>query len=125
MQIRSITKNDIQTIRNWGSDQKWALPKDSDLPPTGFLVEGVCACWIFKTDGSLALLEPLVGNPAISKEKRSEGLNRLFETVVKWSKDQGFKHLMAMSEHPELIKRGATFGFKPLSNDIKTFLRSE
>ena len=110
MTLSYVHNEHREIVENWWGVQDWPPIPASMLPKTGFIQYGalnepLVACWVYVNNSALWFLEWTVGNPAASKEKRSEAINALYKYVVEWSKNEGAEVLFTMVKHPGLIKR--------------------
>lgn len=124
MNIRYYQSSDYPVITSWflGND----LPKFPEelIPSTGFIVENLCAGWLYKTDSKIALVETFIGNPKADKEERQKAVNLMFSSLIEEAKKQGFTLLLASSKHDRVINYGINnLNFKELSG-YKVFARS-
>lgn len=98
-------------IHRWWGEQGWPkIPKEM-LPTTGWIIENVCAGWLYKANSAMAKLEWVVGNPSIPAEKRSEGLNILIEHISQEARLSGYTALFTSTKHTRLIERLKQCGY--------------
>jgi hypothetical protein len=123
MDIREFNKIDYYLICEWWTAHKWNAPSYLMLPKTGFIIEGLCAGFLYKTDSEIAWLEFVISNPKSDKELRNEALNILIEKLINEAKQSGFKVIFTSVEHTKLIDRYKNHGFvetdKSMTNMIK------
>lgn len=115
-------------VSKWWNSQQWpAIPLEM-LPQTGFLaVSGgkpVAACWLYKTDSHIALLEWMIGDPEAAPKLRGDAQNLLIEQATREAQELGFKALFTMSQHARLIERLRTqHGFKVTDKGMTHLIR--
>lgn len=106
----------------WVGYEKPVCPKEL-LPPIGFIIEGLCAAWLYRTDSPVVILEPMIGNPKADPTERAEAINALFECMIKCSKELGAQHILAVSSHPKLAAKGALHGFEEIARGQSLYHR--
>ncbi|HEX5130476.1 MAG TPA: hypothetical protein VFV90_12055 [Usitatibacter sp.] len=89
-------------------------PRDI-FPPTGWVVPGVAAWWLYLTDSTLAWTEMLVGNPDVSKEMRREGLDLVIAHVLREAKAAGTRLLVCNVDRGDLEERAVKHGYRVLA----------
>ena len=77
--VRPITSEDYDTLVSWWKGHGWEVTPVSCLPPDGFIIEGVCAGWLYLTNSSLALFGWPVGNPDANPKEIREGMKLILE----------------------------------------------
>jgi N-acetylglutamate synthase-like GNAT family acetyltransferase len=111
MNIRMFEKTDYPQVSQWWTEHKWPSIDHEHLPENGYIVEGYCAGFIYKTDSAFGLLEFVVANPKTDKDERAEALDLLLDTMIKKAKELKIKSLFTSLEHPKLIERYRKHGF--------------
>lgn len=120
--IRRYDETDFAVINQWWIAHGWTMVP-SMLPRIGFVVDGICAGFLYQTDSTFALLEWVISNPASEKESRRQGLDLLVEAAIREAKDLGFKVLYSTLKHPALIKRYENHGFVPTDTGMTALVR--
>lgn len=100
--MRRVTLEDWPVIGQWFAAQGLEMPK---LPPTGFIVDGVAATFLVKTDSGVAFAEAYVTNPAAPAGPRSIALDDLTAALIDEARDCGFTSLIAITENKGLCAR--------------------
>ena len=100
--MRRVTLEDWPVIERWFNTHG---DKVAVLPPTGFIVDGVAACFLTKTDSGVALLEAYVTNPAASSADRSAAIDALTARLIREARDCGFTSLIAITIDQGLCAR--------------------
>lgn len=113
--IRKIEPSDMPTIAMWhiARDQKPLI--ETCYPPTGYILEGVAAAWLTKTDAGIALIENVVTNTEIVPEEREIGLTHIINFLSKIAKDEGFKYLLGFSRIPKIGFYAKAIGGFPIA----------
>ena len=76
MIARPYEPKDFETIKAWG--KAWGSDYDeAQFPKHGFIVDDLCAYFIYTTDSSICFLENLVRNPEVGK-----GINERLGTLI-------------------------------------------
>jgi hypothetical protein len=101
--VRPVTLADEAAIRSWASAR--GLPRLGLLPPTGFIVDGVFAAYLVKTDTDVAFVEAYVTNPAASSADRSEAIDLVTQRLFEEARSCGFTTVLALTENQGLISR--------------------
>ena len=83
MEVRKYNPSDYFTVASWWSKQKWPVIPSDHLPEHGFIVDGIAAGFLYKTDSKFALLEFVIANPDTSKEDRSKALDLVIDSLLK------------------------------------------
>lgn len=121
-------KKDYNDISDWYLLRRSPpVPKEA-LPKTGFIVENdnkkICACWLYKTDSNVCLIETLISDPRAKSEERNEAINLVVNNLVDNAKKDGYKIILITSKHNNVIKRAKSlFNFEELQ-DFKVLARS-
>lgn len=111
--LRKYMKSDFNEISTWFQDRKIAIQEDY-LPATGFIVPGIAAGFIYKTDANFCIFECFIANPSKSAEERDVALNNIVAAMIGESKEMGFKEIYGFATSQSMIRRGFEQGFKQL-----------
>ena len=125
MQIRPFEKKDHYTVCKWWKQHDWQGLSLNMLPPTGYIVDDVCAGWLYKTDGGWALLEWIISNPESDKDKRDEALDRLISKLIEEADNAGVKAIFTSSNHPKLVERYGKHNFKITDTNVTHMVRTK
>lgn len=118
MEIRPYTKLDYVRLESWWKGHKWTPLHSDCLPETGFIVNNICAGFLYKTDSNIAILEFVIADPESDKKERDKALDCLFDTLINTAKEMGFHNIMGWLNHPSLVKRYEKFGFGITHSDV-------
>lgn len=97
----------IQCISDWTEIARWAAaigeapPSQRFLPPTGLIIEGVCAGWLYKTDGALAAADAFIFAPEATPELLETGFAMLM-AMLEAEACSGARVLIAYTPEPRL-----------------------
>lgn len=122
LEVREVKlAEDYPELCEWW--RQWALIKPEvpwtylpwkRLPPTKLIVcdetEKICAGFLYRAESGWSFLEWIVTNPKVSKEKRSEGLEKLIHSA-KFFATQYNSDIFTSINHPGLIKKFQEAGF--------------
>ena len=97
-------------MRSWFQARNEDLVPEA-LPEWGFIVPGIGAGFIYKTDSSVAFFENLVAAPGLSKEERGHLIDAITTAVIQKAEELGFKVLMGYTMLDPVVKRSEKFGF--------------
>jgi hypothetical protein len=114
---------DYQTVCGWWEAHGWPQLPTNLLPANGFIVEGLCAGFLYKTDSAFAILEFVVGNPSSDKIERGEALKVLIERAIESAREQGALVVFTSTEHPSLIEHYQTRGFVVTDKNMTNLVR--
>lgn len=123
MQVRKYERYDYYTLVEWWSQHSWKAPSINMLPKTGFIVENICAGFLYKTDSEIAWLEFIISNPVSDKEERSQALDLVINSLVEEAKLSGFKAIFTSVEHKKLIERYKEHGFVESDKDMTNMVK--
>jgi hypothetical protein len=121
--VKPFTLEHYSEVHGWWEAHGWAPIALDSLPSTGFIVEGVCAGFLYSTDSNMCILEWVISNPNASKEARSEGLDDLIDALLKAAHDKKYKMVFTSVSHPKLMKRYTEFGFKKTESEMTNMLK--
>jgi hypothetical protein len=105
------------TERHYDAFCKWMRFYEIDpiepgyLPSTGFVIEGLACCFLYRTDSKLALIEGLVGNPYAPKAESSRALDLVVEATIAEARQQGFGVLQGYTSFDAVVQRAVRHGF--------------
>lgn len=124
MQIREFDfKNDYHVICKWWRDHNWmCVPKDC-LPKTGYMIDNVCAGFLYKTDSKIAWMEYIISNKDSNKDERNQGLDMLITKISDVAKESDYKILYTSVMHPKLIERYNKHEFVVTDKDMSNMIR--
>lgn len=124
--MKAITYNAVQhgpDVQGWCRDRAMSVFPEAWLPPTGAIVEGVLAAWLYKTDSGLCYMENVISSPSSTHEERAEAL----AIVAAWLELEavrcGFRYLLGFSSIPTVIQVAEAFGMKPSKTPYFTLVK--
>lgn len=81
------------------------------LPQTGYIVPGVAAGFLYRTDSSVCWLESLIANKDVPKEERTRALDVVVVALTRDAKKLGFKTLLGSTQLEAVVKRAQRLGW--------------
>ena len=107
--VRKYLDSDFNQVASWGG--KWGCDYDKSLlPPTGLIIPGVCAYFIYETNSSVCFIENLVRNPDVPKEVADKCVNLLITETLREVKRLGYTKVYATSNNDSAINRAVEHG---------------
>jgi hypothetical protein len=108
--MREYTPADYPQLAGWYESRGLKPPRPDQLPSIGFIVDGVCAGFLYQTDSSIALIEGLVSNQAIGTTLRGESLHLVLSALCKAAKDKGFRTCYGFTQLDAVKARAESTG---------------
>ncbi len=109
--VRRVEESDIEEICSWFHERKLEITPDY-LSPTGFIVPGQAAGYIFATDSNFCIFECFIGNPRVSKEERQKALREIVLAMIEEAKEMGYKQAFGFATSQTMIQIGYENEFK-------------
>jgi hypothetical protein len=112
MEARPFELFDYPMIEAWYLAQMEPCPPIDLLPKNGFVVEDICAGFLYLTDSRLGIIDCYISNPEISKDLRDKALNLVTLSIIDKAKDYKCRVLIATSNVAAVKRRTELHGFK-------------
>jgi len=113
-------------VSNWWKAESWPVVPLDCLSKTGIVVlsDGTPAAagWVYKTDSSFCLLEFIVANPEVRREKRSLALTTLLDVSKKVATEFGFRSMFTSVHNESLGKRLEQGGFIATDRNMTNYI---
>jgi len=109
--VRKYQKSDYKEVESWFHKRDIPITEDY-LPPTGFIVPGKAAGYIFRSDGNFCVFECFVGNPNCSKLERKIALQQIVAVMIQEAKQMGFKEVYGFATSKLMLEIGYAQGFE-------------
>lgn len=128
LSIRPWVLADYPTLSNYWEMYGWVPVDQAALPSTGWVVSDdtgliLCASFLYLTNSAVAWPEWTIGNPLISKEKRSQALDLLMDYTIEEAKKRNYKVLMTFTPHGKLIERYQKHGYSLGDQGVVSLVR--
>lgn len=116
--MRAFKKEDIAMVNEW--EKAWDLnPSALDhYPETGFIIENLCAGFLYKTDSSICFIDGYISNPKSDKMERKVALYAMTKKILDTAKDMGFKNCVAYTQNYSVRNICLNNDFKPKGNHL-------
>lgn len=118
MSIEIFKETDYPTLYSWWTDHGWSPVPFNMLPKTGFVVDNICAGFIYITDSQLCHMEWIISDPNSDKEKRDVALNTLIDTLCMVAKEYNCKAVFTTAKQKVLIERLKHHGFTTTDTEM-------
>lgn len=108
-------EKDYEMLCDWWKVHGSYAPMQCHLPPTGVVTEidgePISAGFLFNTDARICVIEFIICNPKVSKEKRDKGLNNLILFLRDLALKIGYNAIYNSTGIPKFIGRLKEAGF--------------
>lgn len=119
---RAISEWDLCEIADWHG-ARGIVPPDRELyPRIGFIVSGVAAGFLFRTDSGICFLDGYISNPNTDREAREKALDEITDRLLLAAKDHGFTKAMAYTQNAAVRRRCERYEFSP-GGDYSLYIR--
>ena len=105
--------HDLQ-LSSWFEQWNIATNITDLLPKTGFIVDGVCAIFLYETNSKVCFIDGFISNKLASEEVKEKALDQVVLAAIDQAKADGFKKIVAQTRIAKVIERAEHFGFQPL-----------
>ncbi len=103
-------------VDSWYKDRGLTpIPQDM-LPPTGIIVPGKAAAWMYRADGGLCLIEGLISSNKISKLERSDAINSVVKALLDVAARTGARRVLSLTQNFQVFERSVNLGFEDFSS---------
>jgi hypothetical protein len=121
--VRKYKTKDHKTLSKWWDGWKWPSVPQESLPPLGLMVDE-CACgFIYELECNIALVEWIVADPEVPKERRKAALDRLMEEIEAECKHMGYRLMFTMVKQTSLLKKLKDHGFFETDNGMTHLMK--
>lgn len=127
--VRKHNKSEFyETYLQWSDDHKFPRVSDLVLPENIFVCYNddeipIYSIYFYHTDSKLGWLAFPISNKNVAYNKRNGGLKTLFERVVQYAKNKGYKSLITTSSTKEVISVMNEIGFIEGDINVNQYLR--
>lgn len=120
--IKFETLEHYEDICYWWSQYGWSCIPREALPKTGFIVTGLAAGFLYKTDSQFAILEFIVGNKNSKKEDRKQAIELIVKNLVDEAEKSGYNFIFSSIQHPNLMKIYEDNNFKKSDQNMTNYI---
>ncbi len=118
--LRRYTDYDYELIAEWYAARGETIPPKASLSDMGWICDERVAGWLYVTPSNVALIEGIVSNPDTVPSLRSESMRKLAGFIIDTALLMGYTQLLAITEHPSVMKACEEFGFREQSYRVFT-----
>lgn len=111
--VRKFEKSDMEEVMGWFHSRKIDITPDY-LPEIGFIVPGICAGFIYKTDANFCIFESFISSPNTTKEEREKALRNVVTEMIEEAKRLNYKDAYGFATSQTMIRLGIEQGFRHL-----------
>lgn len=128
MKIRAYTPADYTILAEWWQLWKWPLPPIDLLSSTGLIVydeeypKGMAAGWVYKTNSGWVLMEFIISDIRVRKDKRGKAIALLIDSLRHMAKAMGGKVLWTSTDSKHLAKKLKDGKFVLASSGVQHFV---
>lgn len=116
MLARRIVDLDFDAISIWFENRLLPIPDRSLFPPTGFIVDGIAAGFLYFTDSRIGIIDCYISNPHTEAKTRSDALDMITDALIAKAKAHGCRLVKCDSKIEATKKRAISSGFKPIGS---------
>lgn len=98
MKVDKFERSDLDEINSWYRERSCDQQSHGDLPDIGYIVHGVAAGFLYKTDSNKCMIESMITNPAASKKDRHDALDAITVEILSHAKLCGFKQIFGLTK---------------------------
>lgn len=122
--IKVYEQTDYPLLKQWWEQYGWQPVSIDALPSTGYIINNVCAGFLYKTDSSIAWLEWVVADKSADKELKTASLDMLIQVLIEDAKLSGYKTIFSSIQNESLMNRYLKHGFTKSDANMTNFVRS-
>lgn len=111
MIVRPYTPADKDTLDQWWTSHKMPPIPGTSLPQVGFIVEGVGAGFLYKTDSDVAWIENYITNSDTTFADRSEAQDLITAALLAAAGEAGYRRIVACTTVQTVATRALNAGF--------------
>lgn len=101
-----------EVLSGWWQGHGQTPPPPEILPPTGALVPGICAAFLYVANAKVGFLDWYISNPKYSDKKRkNEALDYVSQALLKIAAKLELKRLTATTDMVRPVQRAMASGF--------------
>lgn len=123
MEIKKFEESDYPLLCSWWFEHGWNPIPLELLPKMGYIVDDICAGFIYLNDSKFCHLEWIISDPRSSKKERDETLNVLIDHLCSVAKDLGYTTVFSATKHESLVNRYKNKGFIVTDNNMTHLIK--
>ena len=108
--IRDFKLSDLHEVNEWFAKRQLTALDETLIPQTGFIIPGMGAVFMYRTDSSFCLVENLITNPLTTQKERRMAIDELLKAVAIAAHEQGFKKVIGLSKNTGFFDTALTHG---------------
>lgn len=124
MRHRKFYRTDMEQVNEWYAYRQKPVFPHSMVPGTGFIVDGVCAGFLYRSDSGMCWLDSFISNPLVPAAERAKALDAVTDALIQCAIDDGFSMIVAMTKSEAIRVRCKRYGFKGMGN-FDMFVRGQ
>jgi len=122
MKVSRIDESSLPIFHNWWTSRNNSAFDTEMLPPDGFIVDDICAGWLYLTNSVFSAFAWQVSNPSKSPKMVLQGFEMLVEHIQKYAVAAGRPSIFAYTNHHGLLKLYQKSGFIVGDNNMTHIL---
>ena len=116
--MRKFEPTDYEQLVRWWNKWEFPPPPLSLLPPTGYIIPGLAAGFMYLTDAPIGWMEWVVCNPDADKKERSKALDEVINKLDAFGKSRDKVVSFTSSNSESYISRLKRLGY--VVGDVNT-----
>ena len=112
--MRRFKASDLESVNEWLAARKLPQISCDDVGAIGFIVEGVGAGFLLRTDAKkIAMLDSFVTNPKAPLRARHKAVSALIERICREAKERGISRVCGFTASRGMTWACERLGFQP------------
>lgn len=105
-------------LEQWANERLWPAFAFAFLPRFGFVVDGIVAGFLYRTDSAVCYLDSFISDPKSDRDARRAALDLLIDALKAEAKELKFTAIVAppSSNLTDLIARAERHGFRKVND---------
>lgn len=108
--MRRVRASDMKEIAQWYKDRDSNVPATM-FPEFGYIVPGLVAGFLYKTDSDFVILDGFISNPYSDRGERDMALEALAGALLEDAEMLKAKSIVVFTKHPAIEDRAKRRGF--------------
>lgn len=119
--VKFNSEEHYEALKGFWAQYDWEAPDLDCLPRTGFVALSgssiVGACFYYKTNSKMALMDWLIADKDANKDKRRTAVAGLIDKIKSELEEQGVKIIYTFTANQNIIKTYSRMGFQVMEKD--------